>query len=227
MKLSAIIRTSGLGFAVLCLSAQTPDPDQQTGNVPKTATVNEAPGIPPRAAPSDYQAQAKAGEMTIAAEFAGHAIPAVEGSLSTEDYLVVETAFFGSPGARPRLSYSDFALRINGKKTPLPAEPYERVGASAKDPEWTPPVKAEKSKGSILGGGGGSGEESKLPPKVPPEVQRAIAQKVKKASLAEGERPLPRAGLVYFRYPGKIQGIRSAELVYTGPAGATTLDLLP
>ena len=227
MKVSAILKSTGFCLAVLCLSAQTPDPGQPTGNVPKSPAASEAPGVPPRAAPSDYQAQAKAGDVTIAAEFAGHAIPAVEGSLSTEDYLVVETAFFGPSGARLRLSYMDFALRINGKKTPLPAESYERVGASAKDPEWTPPEKPEKSKGSILGGGGGSGEESKTPPRVPPEVQRAIAQKVKKASIAEGERPLPRAGLVYFRYSGKVQGMRSAELIYSGPGGPATLDLQP
>jgi hypothetical protein len=226
MSLSTTIKVTGVCLAVLYLSAQTPDSGQPTGKVPKSA-VNEAQGIPPRASPSDYPAQTKAGDITIAVEFAGHAIPAVTGSLSTEDYLVVETAFFGSPGARLRLSYSDFALRVNGKKTPLPAEPYERVGASAKDPEWVPPEKPEKSKGSILGGGGGSSEEPKVPPKVPLEVQRAIAQKVKKASLAEGERPLPQSGLVYFRYSGKVQGIRSAELIYSGPAGPATLDLQP
>ena len=41
-----------------------------------------------------------------------------------------------------------------------------------------------------------------------------------------GERPLPQAGLLFFLYRGKSEGIKSLELIYNGAAGKATLDLL-
>ncbi|MFN7994095.1 MAG: hypothetical protein U0Q18_10855 [Bryobacteraceae bacterium] len=183
-------------------------------------------GIPPRATPSDYQAHAEAGTVTIAAEFTGHSIPTPEGPLTTEDYVAVETAFFGPAGARLNLSTDDFSVRINGKK-PSPQQPYGMVIGNLKDPEWEPPTQtASKSKTSI--NGSGKGEDGPPPPvKIPIEVQRAMAQRTKKATLPEGDRALPVAGLIYFQYRGKSQGIHSLELIYAGPAGKATLNLQP
>ena len=79
----------------------------------------ETKGMPPRATPGDYQAQAKAGKVTIAAEFMGHSVPRPEGPLTTEDYVVIETGFFGPAGERVNLSVGDFSLKINGKKKPI------------------------------------------------------------------------------------------------------------
>jgi hypothetical protein len=228
MWLSLVFRILGLGFAAMCLSAQSPDAqvsDQQTHGPRSPGPANEAQGLPPRAAPSDYPTQAKLGPITLAAEFAGHALPTLDGPLSTDDYLVVEVAFYGPAGQRLALSFNDFALRINHRKNPSSSEPFERVGQSVKDPEWAPPEKEEKSKTSI--GGGGSNDSSKEPPKPPLELRRAWAQRVKKAAFADGERPLPQAGLLYFPYGGKVAGIRSLELIYSGPAGKATLDLQP
>jgi hypothetical protein len=64
-----------------------------------------------------------------------------------------------------------------------------------------------------------------FPPKIPIEVQRAMAQRVQKAVLPEGDRALPVAGLIFFPYTGKTQKIRLIELIYTGPAGKTILTL--
>ena len=187
--------------------------------------------MPPRAAPADYQAQAQAGTVTIAAEFTGHSVPTAQGTLSTEDYVVIETALFGSPGARITLSSEDFSLRINGKKTPLPSQPYGLVVGSLKDPEWEPPAPAApKSKTSMGGGGKGEQGEANAPPapvQIPIEVQRAMAQRVQKAALPEGDRALPQAGLIFFQYRGKTQSIHSIELIYAGPAGKATLKLQP
>jgi hypothetical protein len=189
------------------------------------------PGMPPRATPADYQAHAQAGTVTIAAEFTGHSIPTLQGALSTEDYVAIETGLFGSPGARLRLAASDFSLRINGKKTPLPGQPYGLVVGSVKDPEWEPPTPAApKSKTSLGGGGKGEPGESNGPPppvQIPIGEQRAMAQRVQKASLPEGDRALPQAGLIFFQYRGKTQSIRSIELIYAGPAGKATLKLQP
>jgi len=220
MQWKLFLQIAGVGVAALCLYAQT----AETPGVPKPALVNEAQGVPPRAAPTDYPAKTKLGTFTLAADFAGHTVPAPEGLLGTEDYVTVEIAFYGPAGSRLELSQSDFSLRINSKKTPLPSLPFERVGQNARDPEWAPPEKPEKPKTSI---GGGGGDTAPAPVKPPPELQRAWFQRVRRAALPEGDRPLPRAGLLYFPYGGKEKGIRSLELIYSGAAGKATLDLQP
>jgi hypothetical protein len=219
MQISPALRIS-VSIAALCLYAQ--------GQDAPVAQINEAKGMPPRATPADYQAHAQAGAVTVAAEFMGHSIPTPEGPLSSEDYVVVETGLFGAPDTRTKLSIDDFSLRVNGKKTPLPSQSYVLVVKSVKDPEWAPPVPAEsKSKTSI--GGTGKGDSNSPPPPVhiPIEVQRAMEQRVQKALLPEGDRVLPRAGLIFFQYRGKTQGIRSIELIYAGAAGKATLTLQP
>ena len=228
MHLSVSLRTITLGLVALTLCAQTPSSpsaDHSTPTPPVGGTINEPQGLPPRTSPSDYATQAKLGGITLAADFAGHGVPTPEGPLSSEAYVVVEVAFFGPPGTRLPISFHDFSLHINNKKNATLSEPYERVGTSVKDPEWTPPEKPEKGGNGILGGGGN--DTTKEPPRPPAELRRAWSQRVKKAALADGERPLPQAGLLYFSYGGKLYGIRSLELTYVGPAGKATLDLNP
>jgi hypothetical protein len=225
MQLSSSFRASLL-VAAVCVCAQAqPKPA-------KEAQPSEAKGLPPRAAPADYQIQAKAGDVTIAAEFKGHAVPAEEATFTSEDFVVVEVALYGPPDAKTRLSNDDFSLRINGKKTALPSQPYELAFKSLKDPEWAPPVPAESksSKTSFGTGGGGGGAGDNSPPPVvhmPMDLQRAMQQKVQKAALLEGDRALPQAGLIFFQYRGKVEGIHSIELIYAGAAGKATLALQP
>jgi hypothetical protein len=203
----------------------------QGQDTPAKGAPTEAKGLPPRATPADYQAQAKAGTVTIAAEFTSHSVPTEQGPLTTDDFVVVEMALFGAPDARTTISADDFSLRINGKKTPLPSLPYGMILSSVKDPEWAPPEPAKsKSKGGLTsGGGGGQGDSNEPPPpvKIPIEVQRAMAQRVQKATLPKGDRALPQAGLIYFQYRGAAKGIHSVELIYDGPAGKATLALQP
>ncbi len=212
-------------IAALCLYAQAQDTPS------KEVQVSEVKGLPPRAAPADYQAQAQAGAVTIAAEFKGHSAPTPQGTFTTEDFVVVEAAFFGAPEARAKLSNDDFSLRINGKKTALPGQPCTLAFKSLKDPEWEPPVPAEaKSKTSFGGGGKGGQGDSNSPPApvhMPMALQRAMEQQVQKASLLEGDRALPQAGLIFFQYRGKTDGIHSIELIYSGSAGKATLMLEP
>jgi hypothetical protein len=213
MRLSSAIGSVVL-IGALCLCAQG---------------QNEAKGIPPRATPGDYQAHAAAGTVTVAAEFLGHSIPRPQGDpLTTDDYVVVETALFGPPAARLKISSDDFSLRINEKKNPSPSQPFGMVFRSLKDPDWEPPVPAEsKSKTGISTGGKGGQSEAPAPVHMPIELQRAIQQHVQKAALAEGDRALPQAGLIFFPYRGKVEGIHSIELTYGGPAGKATLALQP
>jgi hypothetical protein len=183
--------------------------------------------LPPRVAPTDYQANAKTGNFTIAAEFARHGIPTPDGALTTENFVVVEAAIFGPPDSKLAISYRDFALRINGKKTPTDSVSFAQVGDSVKDPEWAPPVPHDKPKTSIGGGGAGGDDGPPAPVKVPFGVQRALVLRVKKIAMAEGERPLPQAGLLFFPYGGKDKSIHSVELIYSGPAGPVTFALQP
>jgi hypothetical protein len=191
--------------------------------------AREAKGIPPRATPTDYQAHAQAGNLTIGAEFTGHSVSTPEAVLLTEDYVVVEVGLFGPPDATAKLSHEDFSIRINGKKMPEPAAPFGLIFGSLKDPEWVPPGGLEpKSKGGSLSTGGKSDSDSPPPVvKVPIELKRAMQQRVQKAALPEGDRALPAAGLIFFEHHGKVDGIHSMELIYAGPTGKATLMLNP
>ena len=220
-------RALGIGVlaAAMCLCVRGQ-------NAPGSGAQIETKGLPPRATPADYQAQAQAGTLTIAAEFKGHSIPTLQGALTTEEYVAIETGLFGAPGARAKLAAGDFSLRINGKKALLPAQPYGLVIGSVKDPEWEPPVPAApKSKTGLSTGGKHEQADPNEPPpepvRIPVPVLRAMAQRVQKASLPEGDRPLPQAGLIFFAYRGKTESIRSIELIYAGPAGQATLPLQP
>ncbi len=225
MQLSYVLKSS-VWISALCLCAHG-----QTTTPGTASAAGESKGLPPRISPAEYQAHAQAGTVTIAAEFTGHSIATPQGNtLSTEDYLVVETGFFGPEGARLKVSADDFSLRINGKKVPLPSQPFGRMASSLKDPEWEPPAE-KKSKSGMSTGGGGGGQGQNDPPPSPPKMpfpeRRAMEQRVQKALLPEGDRALPVAGLIFFQYGGKTKGMKSLELIYEGAAGKATLKLQP
>ncbi|HME07974.1 MAG TPA: hypothetical protein VKG25_13040 [Bryobacteraceae bacterium] len=196
-----------------------------------TVTVLSAQGIPPRASASDYLTQGKAGDVTIAAEFLGHSIPTSTNILASDEYVAVEIGLYGATdSSRLKISHEDFSLRINGKKNPVPADPYELVYKSLRDPDLEPTAAEQKEKTSSLSTGGKNASEANPPPPkfhIPMDVLRAMEQRVQKASLPELERPLPVAGLIFFVYRGKAQSIHSVELIYSGPAGKATLELQP
>lgn len=187
-------------------------------------------GLPARATPADYQAQAKVGNVSIGAEFTGHGIPNAQQPLNSEDYVAVEVGLFGPADAHLTIGASDFSLRINGKKELVPSQPWGLVAKGVKDLEWVSPdaVPGEsKSKGSVSGGAGGQGGSNPppLPPKVPIDVLRGWQFAVRNAALAQGDRALPQAGLIFFPYRGKVASIRSLELIYEGPAGTASVTL--
>lgn len=186
-----------------------------------------AEGIPPRATPSDYQAHKQVGNITIAAEFAGHFVTTPDKMLTTEDYVIVEVGMFGAPGTHLNLSLDQFSLRINQKKNATPSQSSVMVNSSLRDPDWQPPEQAQKSKTSLNSNVGSGGNLNDPPPPVhiPLDLQRAMAERALKASLEEGDRALPQAGLLYFRYTGKTKGIHTIELIYSGPAGQATIEL--
>lgn len=220
MRSFPALRT-GLLIAALSLSlaAQT---------TPAGEPQTEFKGLPPRTAPTDYQAHAQVGTVTLAAEFAGHTVPTMERPFNDDDYVAVEVGLFGPAGARARISADDFSLRVNGKKTPLPSRQFAMVLSSLKDPEWQPPDEGEKkSKSGLSAGGSANGDPPPTTPHMPFELQRTMELQVKKAALPEGDRALPQAGVLFFNYRGKTTGIHSLELIYDGPAGKASLTLQP
>ena len=225
MKAAVILRTALVAAATVTAAFAIYSQDQAAAPTPAV----EPQGIPPRASPADYQTHAQAGDVTIAAEFVGHYVPTPEGTLTAEDYVAIEVAFFGQAGSHVTLSPRDFSLRINGRKAPLPSEPYTLVARGLKDPDWEMTVAKPKSKGDSEETPGiqGGPKPTPTPIKYPIEVQRAMARRTHRASLAEGDRPLPQAGLIFFSYRGKPSDIRSLELIYGGPAGHATLALQP
>jgi hypothetical protein len=224
MRVVHLLRTSVLMAGIaLSVAAQNPQAGEAQG---------EARGLPPRASAADFQAQTQAGAVIIAAEFTGHSVPTIQGPLTSEDYVVVDLGVYGPPETRIRLSVGDFSLRVNGRKEVLAAQAFGWVLPSLRDPEWIPPEEAEAkaSKSKLSGGGSGDGGKDPnapppSPPKIPVPLQRAMAQRVQRAALPEGDRALPIAGLLFFQYRGKADGIRAVELIYSGPAGKATLAL--
>jgi hypothetical protein len=167
--------------------------------------------------------------MTIGAEFKGHIVPTLEGNpLTTQEYVVVEVGLFGPAGSKTNLSVTDFALRVDWQKTPLPCQPYGMVTASLKDPEWIPPEQ-EKDKSSAASEDEDRYSAQKKPEevKIPLELVRTMAQRVQKVALPLGERQLPQAGIIFFRYRGNTSKIESLELIYNGPSGPASLKLQP
>ena len=219
MKMS-LKMTSGALLAAASLFAQP------------AATENPATqvqGVPARATPADYQAAGQVGAITVAGEFLGHNIPTAKGTLTSEDYVAVEVAFFGPADGRIELAPGDFQLRVSDKKVPLARQAYGFVFRSLKDPELEPTAAEKKSKGSGISTGGGGEKASNEPPapvKVPIEVVRDQQQRIQKSALPGGARPLPVAGLIYFGYRGKTQNLTKIELIYNGTAGTVTIPLL-
>lgn len=232
MQLSSVILAGLLVIAPsLCSFGQTaetqtaPSKEAQTEEKPA-----EAKGMPPRAAATEYQAQGEAGTVKIGAEFAGHSVPRPEGPLSTDEFVVVEVGLFGKDGEKLAISTEDFSLRINDKKALISSSPYGFVTHSLKDPTYQPPEEAEaKENKSKNGISTGARDEGSMPVivHIPIAMQRSMADYVRRASLPIGERPLPQAGLLFFRYSGRAQGIHSIELNYSGPAGKAAMTLQP
>jgi hypothetical protein len=210
----------------ICLFAQAPTAPAAIGD----AQASETRGMPARATPGDYQAHGAVGPLTIGAEFLQHSVPTPGLLLGTEDYVVVEAGVFGPPGARTTLNPGDFTLRINGKKM-MQSEPYATVFKSLKDPEWEPDVPVDKASKTSIGssgaGGKGGANDPPVVPKPPFKLQRDWNLRMQKEAFPEGDRALPQAGLLFFRYGGKASGIHSIELMYAGPSGKATVELQP
>jgi len=205
-------------------------------------------GTTPKQSPSDYPVHATVGNLTLAAEYLVHAIPAAEGSYFTNDYLVIEASFFGPHLTPVKMSAEHFTLRINGQKSPLLTQAPGIVGASLKYPDWeqrpTLTASAGAGNGQIILGrpvpverfpGDPNARRGPAPPRVPEsenpsgqakEPPMPVEERIQRSALPEGEHIVPSGGLLFFPFKGKTKSIRSLELLYDGSAGKVSLKLL-
>ena len=195
-----------------------------------------------------YPVRVPLGERTLAVEYLARSIPVEGGSLFTEDYLVIEVAFFGPKYDALKLSASHFALRMNGRKTPVLAQTPGLVAGS---------LKYARQTGSHLEAGAGLGNAGvifgrpapverfpgdptvrRLPappapsqnpsaPGVETPASLPVEDQIERVGLPEGERRLPASGLLFFPYRGKPGAVKKLELEYEGPAGRGVVQLLP
>jgi hypothetical protein len=202
-----------------------------------------AQGTQPKPKAADYPVHVQLDQVTVAVEYLVRSLPASNGTLVANEYLVVEVAFFGPPMSRLRMSPDNFTLRVNGHGT-LTAQLPGMVAGSIKFPNST------GSRGLTGSASAGAGDRSVTigprPPQSrfpgdgndrPPinqpvttiqkEQEDSIDAKVQNVSLPEGEKTMPCAGLIYFEYRGRTKNIHSLQLFYDGPMGKATLKLLP
>ena len=197
---------------------------------------------------SAYPVHLAVGQRTLGADYLARSIPVPGGSLFTEDYLVIEVAFFGPKNDSLMLAASHFVVRVNGRKMPVLAQTPALVAGSLKNADWARP---RLEAGAGVGNAGvvlgrpapverfpGDPTVRRLPPSPVPsqnpsapgvETQRAapVEEQIEGAALAEGERKLPASGLLFFPYRGKPGSVKKLELEYEGPAGRGVVALLP
>jgi len=205
-------------------------------------TLLNAQGTTTKTKAADYPVQVQMGTVTLAAEYLVHSLPTSKGTLIAADYLVVEVAFFGPSFSRLKMSPDNFTLRINGKGEGLSTEPPGMVAQSIKFPSAHPHLETAGSVGVGDGtvsvgprppptqfpGDGNDRQPTGQPPSVRTvEEDSNIDHRVQNATLPEGENTLPRSGLVYFYFRGKVKNIHALELLYNGTMGKATLKLLP
>src|SRR5258708_2244461 len=96
------------------------------------AQVLWAQGTTPKSKPSEYPARVHMDAVTLAAGYLFHSLPTPKGTLVTNDYLVVEVAFYGPPFSRLQLSPDMFTLRLNGRGGFIPTQHPRMVAGSVK-----------------------------------------------------------------------------------------------
>src|SRR5581483_5320106 len=98
--------------------------------------VAMAQGTTPKATLSDYPVHTMEGSIGLGAEYMVHSFSLGEATYLAKDYLVVEVALFPPKGETVEIKYSDFTLKINGRKIGLFPQAPTMVASSLTHPEW-------------------------------------------------------------------------------------------
>lgn len=196
-----------------------------------------------RAKPSDYPVHGVNGSTGIGVEYMAHSLMVDGRTAFVSDYLVIEVEVFPKRGESVMVSQNQFTLRVNGKNPALLAQSSGMVSASLKYADWDRQKRLDATVGDVRLGypqrtprfpGDPTTRPLPAPPRAPTDQDRSGIEKqpeetadqlVVKWALPEGEASKPVKGFVYFPHKGKPGSIKKLELIYSTPAGETTLVL--
>ncbi|HVX65812.1 MAG TPA: hypothetical protein VHA11_04375 [Bryobacteraceae bacterium] len=198
-------------------------------------------GTTPKAAPSGYPAQARAGELSLGAEYLIHSLPAPGGNFFLEKYLVVEVAVYPPADRALDLTNGMFTLRVFGKKKQeLRPDSPGMVAYVVEQGDWRRPTGLQAAAGPVVLGapervprfpGDPTAPQPRtqpVPPQAPGGIERPAAatasDAIREAALPEGPAKGPVSGFLFFPYKGKLKSIESAQLVFHG-AGEVVVPL--
>jgi hypothetical protein len=192
-------------------------------------------GTTPKSKASGYPVHAQLEDAEIGAEYMVRTVLAENQSFLTDDYLVVEIAVFPLHRREFLVNTNHLSIRINGRDSEVLPQVPAMVAASLKYPDWTRKPQLIGSAGVGDGGiiigrprpverfPGDRRAQDRLPapPRVPDQPARAAdkaeeanpAETVVNAALPEGRIRLPVSGFVYFPYSGKLEKLKSVELL--------------
>jgi len=199
-------------------------------------------GTTPKASAQDYPARATLEKLSIGAEYLVHSFSRGRDMFIAKDYLVVEVALFPANGQTLLADSGHFSLRVNGHKQALAPQTPEIVAATLKYPDPNSGVHSVEQVGPVVFGQprpaerfpGDPNARTNPPRPVPDDNLGGLDKQppikaeelVVQAALPGGEHRGPTSGYLYFPYRGKVSHIRSLELIFAGPAGNATLQLL-
>jgi hypothetical protein len=192
------------------------------------------PGVPPRAASTDYPVHGPAESATIAAAIVpANQVSKMFSSGISKDYIVVEVAIYPENGVPFDAHLADFSLRVGQRigraDIPLDVAPWPdrrapgihspvdvttEVGV-AHENENDPVYGRQHSTETYTGVAVSAPGHDNLPPPPDPRVDPRIVQdKVQRMALAEGDTKVAIAGYLYFPQYAKRKKSDEVELRY-------------
>jgi hypothetical protein len=198
-------------------------------------------GVPPRGAATDYPVHGPADTATIAAAvIPPNQVAKMFSSEIGKQYIVVEVAIYPANGVPFDVESVDFALRVGQRvgrtDRPIDVAPWAERRDSARLPvdvttetgvvyqRSSDPVYGHQQSVGTYTGVGVSGPAQNVPPPPAPKAdQRAIYEKVRRSSLAEGATKTVIAGYLYFPQYAKRRKSDAIQLKYA--KDSVTLNL--
>ena len=122
-----------------------------------------AQGTEPKPKADDYEVHGRARDLAIGAEYMVHSFSGEGVTFLAPDFLILEVALYPPKGQYVRVASGDFTLRVDGRRTTLPAASADMVAASLRRSEW------QRTRGvEATGGIGDTAVVLGAPQQVPP-----------------------------------------------------------
>jgi hypothetical protein len=160
---------------------------------------------------SALPAHIKLADRELGAEFLSHSLPTAHGMILADDYLVVDVEAFPSAGKTISVRSGHFTLRLNHGR-PLPADAPGMVAMTLRGgPDWLQPQGQRRP--------ADPNAASAAPPAT---IQEVIAR----AALPEGDFKEHVRGCLFFPFGGKLNKLRSVELLIETEPGKDPVTLV-